>query len=142
MALLPLAIAAALGAAGMRLVDKFRAAKIQSAMAPLPGGQPSAQVTVLQNGRPYIADMLIDPSGFPTKDPQNNAQPIADALGSVGMAVMTPPQPRTSAETAKFQQNQPARMFAIFRWTNADGAPGALPGFVKQVNFYDVPSAA
>jgi hypothetical protein len=121
--------------------DKFHQTKAENAMKPLPGGTPQAQVTVLQPSRAYVADMLVDSASFTSPDPQNSAQPIADGLGGVGMSFMgMPPQPRDPSQTQLFQQKQPSRWMYIFRWTGAAGAPGALPGFVKQVNFYDVPA--
>ena len=141
MPLLPLLAAAAVGAGLTKAYDSYKAKKIQGALAPLPGGQPQAQVTVLQPDRVYSADMLVDPSGFATKDPQNNAQPIADAFGQIGATVLVPPQPRDPSNASLFQQGKPARMFTIFRWNGQPGMPGALPGFVKQINFYDLPAA-
>lgn len=121
--------------------DKFHEGAAQNLMKPLPGGAPQAQVTVLQNGRAYVADMLVDSASFASPDPQNSAQGIADGLGSIGMSFMgMPPQPRDPTQTALFQQKQPSRWMYIFRWTGSGPTPGAMPGFVKQVNFYDVPA--
>jgi hypothetical protein len=135
-------LAAAIGYGARFLYDKIVAGKIQSLMAPLPGSQPTALVTVLEPGRAYVADMLLDSAQFKTSDPQNEAQGIVDAMTPIGFAFMgSPPEPRDPTQTHLFQTKQPARFFYIFHWQGQAGAPGALPGFVKQVNFYDVPGS-
>src|SRR5258708_2544909 len=102
-----------------------------SLLGNLPGGTPAAQTTVLTPGQTYAADMLIDSAAFPTLDPQNNAQTIADGFKQVGAEAVSPPQPRDAVDTAKFQNRQPSRWVMLFHWNGPGAFPGALPGYVK-----------
>lgn len=121
--------------------DKFFGAnKVAQLTAPLPGAAPGAMITSMVSGQAYVLDALLDSASFASNDPQNNAQPIADALGSQGMTPLAPPQPRDPAQFAAFQQKQPSRWMMIFRWGGGGAFPGAMPGFVKQFNIYGVPS--
>jgi hypothetical protein len=120
--------------------DKFFGKKVENLMAPLPGATTGAMVTTMVPNQAYVLDALVDSASFASNDPQNNAQPIADALASSGMTPLARPQPRDPQQTAAFQAKQPSRWMAIFRWTGTGAMPGAVPGFVKQFNIYGVPA--
>ena len=140
--LVPIAAALAAGFGLRWLWDKAHPGA-SNLMASLPGGTPAQQVANLTPGQAYFIDMLIDPTGFASKDPQNNAQQISSALQGVGIdgTSIGPPEPRDATQTAAFQANQPSRWFMMFRWAGPGSVPGAVPGFVKQFNFYPVPAS-
>lgn len=130
--------------------DRFRkggAGALANPLAPLPGAQQSALVTTLAPGRMYTVVMMVDPKAVGVGDGKNvlDAQAverassqISTSMTQVGLTPLAAPVP--GGDAAKVPSDKPSQWDMIARWEGPGAMISARPGFVTQINFYEVPS--